>query len=131
MAELTFPTMQTPLPGFVQGRVNARYSSAEPLPGLLRSIDLRQVRPTIGWISDLVVVRVDASTDLPFANGRVWLLRLADGFKAWEGFTNAEGRYSAYGLELDVDYIAVGIDPLRNHKATGAGPVRATLPEAS
>jgi hypothetical protein len=67
-----------------------------------------------------------SSPESPFANGRVWLLRLADGYKAWEGWSDAGGYYTATGLELGVEYIAVGIDPYRNHKATGAGPVVAT-----
>ena len=42
------------------------------------------------------------------------------------GWSDAGGYYTATGLELGVEYIAVGIDPYRNHKATGAGPVVAT-----
>ena len=88
--------------------------------------DYRQVIATTGVISDKVMIKLTASApETPFASGRVWLLRLADGYKAWEGWSNAAGYYTATGLELGVDYIAVGIDPLRNQKATGAGPVRA------
>jgi uncharacterized membrane protein len=78
-----------------------------------------------GTITDRVVFKSGAS-ELPFANGRVWLLRLADGYKAWEGWSSGDGWYTATGLELGVEYIAVGIDPYRNHRATGAGPVTAT-----
>ena len=88
--------------------------------------DLRCVTATTGRITDRVMFKATpTSPESPFARGRVWLLRLADGYKAWEGWSNATGHYTATGLELDVDYIAVGIDPYRNHKATGAGPVRA------
>lgn len=80
-------------------------------------------------ITDRVMRKTEAG-ELPFKDGRVWLLRLADGFKAWEGFSDADGYYTATGLELGVEYIAVGIDPYRDNKATGAGPVVATLPEA-
>lgn len=88
--------------------------------------DWRIVGDTSGVISDRVMFKASPSSpESPFATGRVWLLRLADGYKAWEGWSNATGHYTATGLEVGVEYIAVGIDPLRNHKATGAGPVRA------
>ena len=74
----------------------------------------------------MVVLRVNATTEVPFANGRVWLMRLADGFKAWEGWTDATGAYTATGLEIGVEYVALAIDPTRTHKTTGAGPVLAT-----
>ena len=94
------------------------------MPGRLVQ-DYRHLRPTTGTITDQVVVKAGA-VDVPFALGRVWLLRLADGYKAWEGWSDAAGNYTATGLELGVEYIAVGIDPYRNQKATGAGPVLAT-----
>ena len=53
----------------------------------------------------------------------MWLLRALDGFKAWEGHSDAQGYYRAEGLELGVAYIAVAIDPWGNHKTVGAGPV--------
>jgi hypothetical protein len=65
--------------------------------------------------------------EVPFVRGRVWLLRALDGYKAWDGFTDAAGRYSADGLELGVAYIPVGIDPTGTHKASAAGPAIATL----
>lgn len=82
------------------------------------------VASTTGTITDQVVLKSGA-TETPYVNGRVWLLRLADGYKAWEGWSNAGGYYTATGLEVGVDYVAVAIDPLRNHKTTGAGPVTA------
>ena len=88
--------------------------------------DFRHLLPTTGTVTDRVMFKATPSSpESPFAMGRVWLLRLADGYRAWEGWSNQAGYYTATGLELGVDYIAVGIDPLRNHKATGAGPVRA------
>lgn len=79
-----------------------------------------------GMVRDRVMVKLTPSSpETPFAAGRVWLLRLTDGYKAWEGWSDAQGWYSARGLEVDVEYIAVGIDPYRDHKATGAGPVMA------
>lgn len=93
-----------------------------PISGL----DMRQIRPTSGVVSDRVMFKASpTSPETPFAGARVWLLRLTDGRNVWEGWSDAGGYYTATGLELGVDYIAVGIDPNRNHKATGAGPVRA------
>ncbi len=98
-----------------------------PLPGRLYQ-DMRHARVTSGVIADRVMFRSSASSpEAPFESGRVWLLRAADGFKAWEGWSDAQGYYRAEGLELGVAYIAVGIDPWGNHKTAAAGPVVATL----
>lgn len=126
MADLAFPTalVGTP-PGVVQGRIPLGYTAVSLLPAVAGlKQDFRQVRSTTGTISDQVVLKA-AGVDLPFANGRVWLLRLADGYKAWEGWSDAAGNYTATGLELGVEYVAVAIDPLRNFKTVGAGPVTA------
>ena len=58
----------------------------------------------------------------PFA--RVWVLRLIDGKKVWEGFADAGGRWQADGLLPGLEYVAVGIDQKRVFKATAAGPVK-------
>lgn len=115
------------LPGYAQGRPPTRYASADLVPAPVPlARDYRQQGATTGTITDRVMFKATPSSpESPFAMGRIWLMRLADGYKAWEGWSNAAGYYTATGLELDVDYIAVGIDPNRNHKATGAGPVRA------
>ena len=113
--------------GLVQGRTPPPFTGAAPAPALGRTPDLRHQRPATGVISDRVMFKATPSSpESPFAKGRVWLLRLTDGYKAWEGWSDADGYYTATGLELGVEYIAVGIDPYRNHKATGAGPVVAT-----
>lgn len=92
-----------------------------------RGKDWRLLADTKGVISDRVMIKLTPSSpETPFANGRVWLLRLTDGYKAWEGWSNAQGYYTARGLEVGAAYIAVGIDPYAEHKATGAGPVIAT-----
>lgn len=100
-----------------------------PLPPPLR-LEQNLLHPharSVGVISDRVMFKATPTApESPFALGRVWLLRLADGYKAWEGWSDANGYYTATGLELGVEYIAVGIDPYRTHKATGAGPVTAT-----
>lgn len=90
------------------------------------SLDMRHLHPTNGVVSDRVMFKAaPSSPEQPFAQGRVWLLRAIDGFKAWEGWSDAGGYYTATGLEVGVEYVAVGMDPLRSFKATGAGPVTA------
>lgn len=122
---LTFAPV--PLAGHLQGVASMPFAGAAPAPALGRTPDMRHLRQTTGVISDRVMFKATPSSpESPFATGRVWLLRLADGYKAWEGWSDANGYYTATGLELGVEYIAVGIDPYRNHKATGAGPVVAT-----
>lgn len=127
MALLSIPSEVLPLPGGINGRGVTAFSALAglSLPSTLRQ-DFRHNGTTTGVIADRVMFKATPSSpEAPFASGRVWLLRLADGYKAWEGWSNAGGYYTATGLELGVDYIAVGIDPFQNHKATGAGPVRA------
>lgn len=125
MADLAYPTFQVPYAGVAQGRAPSRFTLLFPTPHPSRlQQDPRYIRSTTGTISDVVVLKT-GTVETPFVNGRVWLLRAADGFKAWEGWTDATGAYTATGLELGVEYIAVGIDPTRTHKTTGAGPVLA------
>lgn len=123
MADLSYIVGMVASPAPIQGRAPARYISTTqaPVPTRLRQ-DIRLVASTTGTITDQVVLKSGA-TETPYVNGRVWLLRLADGYKAWEGWSNAGGYYTATGLEVGVEYVAVAIDPLRNHKTTGAGPV--------
>lgn len=127
MAEIATPTQTLSATAWVQGRVPAVFSGVgSPARPAAVQRDWRQIAAnTSGTITDQVVLKSGA-TETPFVNGRVWLLRLADGYKAWEGRSDAGGWYTATGLEVGVDYVAVAIDPLRNHKTTGAGPVTAT-----
>ena len=128
MATIATPTGGLPALGWIQGRAAQQYTGCAPLPALGHTQqDWRLRLPTTGQITDRVMFKATPSSpESPFAKGRVWLLRLTDGYKAWEGWSDAGGYYTATGLELGVEYIAVGIDPYRNHKATGAGPVVAT-----
>lgn len=125
------PPQIVPLPpssGCLQCAPYTPFSGLAPViqPGRLLQNFLSPQRPSTGVVSDRVMFKATPSSpESPFAMGRVWLLRLVDGYKAWEGWSDAQGYYTATGLELGVEYIAVGIDPLRNHKATGAGPVLA------
>lgn len=77
-----------------------------------------------GFVRDRVMIKLTPSSpESPFKNGRVWLLRAIDGYKAWEGYSDELGWYTASGLEIGAEYISVAIDPFKEHKATGAGPV--------
>lgn len=116
-------------PGALQGVGGMAYAGARLLVRASRlAQDMRYTVASSGVIADRVMFRASAaSPEAPFVNGRVWLLRAADGFKAWEGYSDAQGYYRAEGLELGVDYIPVGIDPTGQHKASAAGPAVATL----
>ena len=130
MADLSYPLAAVPEPGFVQGvPAQVAYTGSHLLaPPIRLRDDWRNFRTSLGVITDRITLKTEAG-ELPFSNGRVWLLRRADGWKAWEGWSDADGYYTATGLELHVEYIAVGIDPYRNNKATGAGPVMALSAE--
>lgn len=120
------PVAPVPRAGRIQGRERARYTVTDPLPRAGRAgYDLRQAIATTGTITDRVVVKAGAS-ELPFANALVRAERLADGYRAWAGYTDADGYYTARGLEIGVEYVMLAIDPTRQHKATAAGPVMAT-----
>ncbi|WP_043341737.1 hypothetical protein, partial [Comamonas sp. B-9] len=69
-----------------------------------------------------------SSPEVPVASARVWALRLADGYKAWEGFSDALGYYHATGLEVGVAYQVTAIDLAGGHKCTAGGPVIAVKP---
>lgn len=130
MADLAYPLGAVPALGAIQCRpAQVTFTGVGLSPPSIRlRDDWRNFRTSLGVISDRVMLKTEAG-ELPFANGRVWLLRAADGWKAWEGWSDADGYYTATGLELHVEYIAVGIDPYRNNKATGAGPVMALSAE--
>lgn len=114
---------------FMSGRAGQLFSGTIPSPQPSRlAQDYRHNTPTTGRIVDYMMLKASPTApEVPFVRGRVWLLRALDGYKAWEGFTDASGRYSAEGLELGVTYIPVGIDPTGQHKAAAAGPAVATL----
>ena len=127
---MSSPILQPLAPhGLLQGAPGAQYSCALPLPQPNRlPQDYRHSTPTAGRIVDYMMLKASPTApEVPFVRGRVWLLRALDGYKAWEGFTDAAGRYNADGLELGMTYIPVGIDPAGTHKASAAGPAVATI----
>ena len=111
--------------GLQQAVPGAQFSGALPLPQPTRlAPDYRHGAIPSGRIVDYMMLKASPTApEVPFVRGRVWLLRAIDGYKAWEGYSDAQGCYRADGLELGVSYIAVGIDPWGNHKTVGAGPV--------
>ena len=74
-----------------------------------------------GTLGELAVDKTSAG-EAPHPYARVWVLRLIDGKKVWEGFADAQGRWQADGLHPGFEYVAVGIDQQRVFKATAAGP---------
>lgn len=127
---MSSPTLIALAPhGLLQGVPVAQFSGVLPLPQPNRlPQDYRHSTPTTGRIVDYMMLKASPTApEVPFVRGRVWLLRAFDGYKAWDGFTDAQGCYSADGLELGVAYIPVGIDPTGTHKASAAGPAVATI----
>ncbi|MBF5006354.1 hypothetical protein [Diaphorobacter caeni] len=77
-----------------------------------------------GCVRDRVMIKLTPSSpESPFKNGRIWLFRAIDGYRAWEGYSDDQGWYTARGLEIGEKYHAVAIDPYEEHKTTAAGPV--------
>lgn len=126
---MTAPIASLPLPGGLQGTAGAAFTGVMLCQRVGRlQQDYRLSAPTTGRVVDYMMLKPSPDApEVPFARGRVWLLRAIDGYKACECWTDAQGRYSADGLELGVAYIPVGIDPTGTHKASAAGPAVATL----
>lgn len=71
-----------------------------------------------------VMVKASASApEVPFAGARVRLHRLADGYCAWEGISDAQGYYWPRNLEVGQAYYPVAIDLTGQHECDAAGPV--------
>lgn len=88
--------------------------------------DFRLLADTSGTITNNNRVMVKASPsdpEVPMAGARVRLHRLADGYLAWQGISDANGYYWPTGLEVGVEYYPVAIDLLRVHECDAAGPV--------
>lgn len=64
-----------------------------------------------------------AAPEAPVAGARVRLHRLADGYCAWQGISDAEGWYWPTGLEVSMAYYPVAIDLTRQYECVAAGPV--------
>lgn len=123
---MTAPITPVPPLGFLQGVAYTPFAGTAlvDMPSKLLPNYLLPQRPPTGVVTDTVtLVSTPGAPAQPFANGRVWLLRLTDGRIAWQGYSDAQGRYRAEGLELGAEYIPVGIDPTGQHKAVAAGPV--------
>lgn len=104
-------------------------AAGKALPGIMRAHrDFRYEGDTRGVVRSVAVLKTAANQpEVPFANARIWLLRLADGGKVWEGNTDAAGNYVATSLVVGEQYVPVGIDPWNDHKSVAGGPVTAVL----
>lgn len=127
---MSTPIVSLPLPGYLQGLPATAFAGVVPgpAPGRLRP-DYRQQNPTTGTISDnnRVMLKTDPNApELPFVGARVRLHRLADGYLAWQGQSDAQGYYWPTGLEVGVAYYPVAIDLTGAHECDAAGPVVAT-----
>ena len=139
MATLAYPVRPVAI-GKVSGAAAPGFVGGAPQSiraGLAR--DFRLAGDSRGTWTDRVMFKATpTSPEQPFTNALVWVLRRADGYLAWSGFSDANGYYTATRLENGVDYVAVGIDPRAAahippgapglFKTVGAGPF--TVPAA-
>ena len=140
MAELNYPVGILSSHGLVAGNAGVSFTQTAPVPRTSAiSRDFRLTGQTDGTWTDRVMFKATpTSPEQPFMNALVWVLRRADGYLAWSGFSDANGYYTASRLENGVDYVAVGIDPRDAarippgapglFKTVGAGPF--TVPAA-
>ena len=122
---MTLIATPSPEPGYISGRAPARFTTAQlqPTYSFLQE-DFRQIRSTLGVVKDRVMLKTSPTApEVPFARARVWLLRLVDGYKAWEGYSDPLGYYRATGLEVGVAYAPFATDMTAMHKCTAGGPV--------
>jgi hypothetical protein len=83
-------------------------------------------RGTITANNRVMVKPSPTDAEVPWTGGaRVRVHRLADGYCAWEGVSDAEGYYWPTGLEIGVEYYPIAIDLTRQHEVDAAGPVAA------
>ena len=126
-------TLLLPVIG-VAGQAAAYPAGTWMLPGLGASVrDWRLVADTTGTVAanNRVMFRAQPTDpEAPFPGARVRLHRLADGYCAWQGVSDAQGYYWADGLEVGVEYYPIAIDLPGQFEVVAAGPVVATRAEA-
>lgn len=102
----------------------AQYSGTVPLQRQRVSRDWRLPQGNEGFIRDRAMIKTSPTApEVPMPLARIWVQRLVDGFKAWEGFSDSLGYYNATGLEVGVTYVVTAIDLTGEHKCTAGGPV--------
>ena len=124
MAELNYPVRILGPRGLVAGNAGVSFTQTAPVPRISAiSRDFRLAGQTDGTWTDRVMFKAaPTSPEQPFANALVWVLRRADGYLAWSGFSDANGYYTASRLENGVDYVALGIDPRDASRIPVDGP---------
>lgn len=140
MAAYTYPIAQAVAMQATVGVEGPLFAGAQPTPpAVLLQRDFRLLSDTTGTWTDRVVFKATPSSpEQPFANALVRVMRRADGYLAWAGYSDANGYYTATQLERGVAYVALAIDPRHAasipitdpgiFKAVGAGPF--TVPAA-
>ena len=127
MAHLTHPTSLVETVPLRRWRPNTRFSGVFRVDFPPATTDLRVSGVADKTITDRVVLKTGPGVEVPVANAKVWLLGAFDGRKVWEGYSDANGYYTATGLEPGVYYIPVAQDLTGVNQAVAAGP---TLPDS-
>ncbi|MGB7422886.1 MAG: hypothetical protein WA917_13585 [Comamonas sp.] len=116
--------------GRLKFRADARYDAVRFIVPSALAGDRRFVTSngTIA-LNNRVMFKADASApEQPMAGARVRLHRLADGYCAWQGTSDAQGYYHASGLEVGLKYVPIAIDLTGTYECVAAGPVVAVEP---
>ncbi len=124
MAKLNYSTKLVSV-----GMFTLASAAGKALPGPLHvQRDFRFDGDTRGVVRAKATLKISGNgLVVPFASARVWLMRLADGGKVWEGITDSQGSYVATSLIVGEWYVPVGIDPNLDQKCVAGGPVQAVL----
>lgn len=100
--------------------------------GALRSAsDARFIGGAIGVYRNRVYAKASENApELPLASARVDIYKLQDGRRVWTGFSDADGYYTATGLEIGLKYIPLAVDPTGQFECVASGPVVAVADDA-
>lgn len=124
MAKLNYPSKLVS-----SGMLPMTSAADQAPPSIMRAHrDFRFDGDTRGVVRAKATLKISGNgLVVPFAGARIWLMRLADGGKVWEGVTDSQGDYLATTLVVGEWYVPVGIDPNFDQKCVAGGPVQAVL----
>ena len=93
MAHHNLPVRIAQWPAAVRGAQTMQRPAAARVYGCIRSLEDARIPGHVpGHVHERVMSKSGPTApEMPFAHARVWLLRLADGCKAWEGYSDAQG----------------------------------------